>query len=683
MGIGELPGDLGALIVHHHYTYNCAFPKMVCAVAKGKYGAFKTISACQKVCHAAASSNLPNAASSLPDTAPKGSKLEKDLIAVEEDVESPIDEGTLEAAEAKADQMAKEKAETEASSEETNLERAGHKDTEMLQEEEENEDAKAKKKVVEEDAAELKEETKEAGGSPVSPPTLSTAINSFLDELSKSPTAEPTATVPAESVDAFLDELSTAPTAIPTGTITQTVGAPVGAETVTGFLDGLSTAPTAAPTGAVPADSAVSLDSFLGELSTAPTATPSTELSAAPSATPSADPTYLSNAICKKSSCNVCEEAREECCNDFMHSSGQCEGCVKSKGCTLTMIAPEVIQTAAPTAIVQATAAPTVHATAAPTVQATSVPTATVVAMPPVTETPTAALTIAPTAMPSLPAATGSPSVAPTAPTATPTAAPITYVCTFPQMQCAEAEGADGTFTTLVSCKEACHMPTETPSALPTASPSFPPTVLPTSKPTTKIVFSHLKISVLNASKATGSHPCKLDSSYFNAGPPATCIPCYDLTNCPVGKYRLGCGGGVHQVEIGACVACQTPSRNAHHTSFGKVHGNASSCDEDCNRGYHESSGRCVAVTSTPTAAPTAAPTAVPTDSPRVDSNLSAFLMPKDQFIVRSCIQMTGFTIKDFDEIAKLSFRVALASVCQVRHVISLSYNFIHHHRPF
>ena len=50
-------------------------------------------------------------------------------------------------------------------------------------------DAKAKKKVVEEDAAELKEETKEAGGSPVSPPTLSTAINSFLDELSKSPTA--------------------------------------------------------------------------------------------------------------------------------------------------------------------------------------------------------------------------------------------------------------------------------------------------------------------------------------------------------------------------------------------------------------------------------------------------------------------------------------------------------------
>jgi hypothetical protein len=666
---------------------------MVCSIARGKSGTFTTLEMCEKSC-ARPEKSLTLA----PVAAPKGSKLEHDLMAVEEDVEKPIDENTLEAAEAQADAMAKEKAETEATSEEMTLEKKKHEDTEELQEEEEQADAAAKEKVVEEDAAELKEEKKEASAKlnpPSSTPTLNTKINSFLDGLSIAPTATPTTVRIGGSVSSFLDALSTAPTATPTAT---KIGG-----SVTSFLDGLSTAPTVSPTAKLGKDDDKQLtDEITGvEISTSDSPQerplprvnpPSTAdkkddddkqltnelvseeggvasetvssfldaLSTVPTTAPTAEPTYMSAYICKKASCNICEAARDECCNDFMHTSGQCEGCVKSKGCT----------------VAKATPAPT------------HVPTAEVVEMPPVTETPTAIITTAPTSIPTvaitatpsaLPTITSSPSPAPTVSTASPTpmASPVvfTYMCAFPQMKCEpEAEGVDGAFKTLASCEEVCHMPTEAPSTLPTASPSLPPSAspslppspLPTPIPTAKV--NNVKINVIshtNASEST-KHPCVRDMSYFNPGPPAQCIPCNDLIDCAVGKYRLGCGGGASQADIGECVPCQTPKKHAHHTSFGRDHGDESSCDEDCDAGFHEHSFRCVAVTAAPTLAPTAAPTAKPTKLPRTDMINATTVMPTDQFIVRSCIQMTGFTIKDFNEIAKHSFRVALASACKV-----------------
>jgi hypothetical protein len=78
------------------------------------------------------------------------------------------------------------------------------------------------------------------------------------------------------------------------------------------------------------------------------------------------------------------------------------------------------------------------------------------------------------------------------------------------------------------------------------------------------------------------------------------CTPCAD--NCGTGQYRFGCGHSA----AGQCVACSTPKAHAHHAGSGS-HGQAGSCREECDAGYHAHGGACIAVTPNPTPATTPA----------------------------------------------------------------------------
>jgi len=66
------------------------------------------------------------------------------------------------------------------------------------------------------------------------------------------------------------------------------------------------------------------------------------------------------------------------------------------------------------------------------------------------------------------------------------------------------------------------------------------------------------------------------------------CAPCAD--NCGTGQYRFGCGHSA----AGQCVACSTPKAHAHHAGSGS-HGQADSCREECDAGYHAHGGACIA----------------------------------------------------------------------------------------
>ena len=109
----------------------------------------------------------------------------------------------------------------------------------------------------------------------------------------------------------------------------------------------------------------------------------------------------------------------------------------------------------------------------------------------------------------------------------------------------------------------------------PTPAPTKAPTKAPTPSPTPT---------------------CVTDVTYFHSQS-NSCKTCAD--DCPNGKYRFGCG----QTGPGMCLPCNTPKANAHHTSNGN-HGDANSCAETCDSGFHPLGAKCVRITQSPTPAP-------------------------------------------------------------------------------
>jgi hypothetical protein len=88
-------------------------------------------------------------------------------------------------------------------------------------------------------------------------------------------------------------------------------------------------------------------------------------------------------------------------------------------------------------------------------------------------------------------------------------------------------------------------------------------------------------------------HGCTPDDTYFS-DKLNTCLNCDDLEVCAIGQYRLGCGGG-DGTDTGDCDPCTVSIPHSHHVSAGAIHGDAKSCAQDCDDGYHEHFGRCFA----------------------------------------------------------------------------------------
>jgi len=106
----------------------------------------------------------------------------------------------------------------------------------------------------------------------------------------------------------------------------------------------------------------------------------------------------------------------------------------------------------------------------------------------------------------------------------------------------------------------------------------------------------------ITAAPTPAPSPGCVDDVSFYVPEKNECTPCAD--NCGTGQYRFGCGHSA----AGQCVACSTPKAHAHHAGSGS-HGQAGSCREECDAGYHAHGGACIAVTPNPTPAPTPSPT--------------------------------------------------------------------------
>merc|ERR1719183_271559 len=105
------------------------------------------------------------------------------------------------------------------------------------------------------------------------------------------------------------------------------------------------------------------------------------------------------------------------------------------------------------------------------------------------------------------------------------------------------------------------------------------------------------------ASPTPAPSPGCIDNVSYYVSATNECANC--VADCAVGSYRFGCGHG----SAGQCIACSTPSANAHHTTSG-AHGKASSCAEECDSGYRAHGSVCKLITASPTPVP---PTPAPT----------------------------------------------------------------------